>query len=159
MNVLKNYSNVYGLYSTLIKYKQCLFITITSCLSESIYAADTLLTPENAIGVSEYLKVLLGLIFVIGLFFTTAYLYKRFGHGPMAGRGHMRIVDGLHLGNRERLVLVDLNSKQILLAITPGQIRKLDTIDAPLEKEGSFPAVLEQANTTNKTRDMDINNA
>lgn len=131
-------------------------------VSVDISAADKLITPGNAIGVSEYLKVLLGLLFVIGLFFMSTYLYKRFGHGAMTGRGQMRVVDGLHLGNRERLVLVDLNNKQILLAITPGQIRKLDTIDSPVDKEDVFADAMNQASLSsqaNQTDDMEVNNA
>jgi flagellar protein FliO/FliZ len=129
MNVSKNYSDTYlatGLFRP-GKHFLLLIPLLIVCFSAS--AADQVTTPSSAIETSDYLKVLLGLIFVIALFLLSTFLFKRFGHGAMTGRGQMRIVDGLHLGNRERLVLIELNSKQMLLAITPGQIQKLDVVD------------------------------
>ncbi|NOG58946.1 MAG: flagellar biosynthetic protein FliO [Proteobacteria bacterium] len=77
---------------------------------------------------SDYFKVLFGLVFVIALFLISTFLFKRYGNASMTGRGQIRLVDGLHLGNRERLVLIEIKDKQILLSITPGQINKIDTI-------------------------------
>jgi flagellar protein FliO/FliZ len=91
-------------------------------------AAEHIAT-ASSINMSDYFKVLFGLVFVIGLFLLTAFLFKRYGNGTMAGRGQIRLIDGLHLGNKERLVLVELKDKQILLSITPGQINKLDTVN------------------------------
>lgn len=162
MNVLKNCSNVRQLYHTIINYKQYCYITLLLIVSGHLNAAEKLAGPANVIGVSEYLKVLLGLVFVIGLFFASTYLYKRYGHGTMPGRGQLRIVDGLHLGNRERLVLVELKSKQILLSVTPGQVRKLDVVDLPESAAGSFDEALEQANSAssvNQTHEANMSNA
>ncbi len=77
---------------------------------------------------TAYLKVILGLAFVLGLFLLSTFLFKRFGNGPMLARGELKVIDGLHISNKERLVLVELKGRQILLAITPGQITKLDTL-------------------------------
>jgi flagellar protein FliO/FliZ len=98
-------------------------------------AAEQISNSASVIGATDYFKVLLGLVFVIALFLVSSYLFKRYGNGPMTGRGQLRLVDGLHLGNRERLVLVELNNKQILLSITPGQISKLDTVDITPSEE------------------------
>ena len=106
-----------------------LFITLLFIFCLDVSAAEHLTNNSNAVQVSDYLKVMFGLVFVIGLFLGSTYLFKRFGNGSMVGRGQLSIVDGLHLGNRERLVLVEVKGKQILLAITPGGINKIDSID------------------------------
>lgn len=113
----------------LILAKRIVLISLFFLMCSSVNAAEHVTTSPAAINMSDYFKVLLGLIFVIALFLCSTFLYKRFGNASLTGRGQLRLVDGLHLGNRERLVLVELKDKQILLSITPGQINKLDTIN------------------------------
>jgi flagellar biosynthetic protein FliO len=135
MNVLKNYSDSCLNHSFIKLARQTFFASILLFVCFNVCAAEQAGTSPAAINTSDYFKVLLGLIFVIGLFLASTFLFKRYGNGPMTGRGQIRFVDGLHLGNRERLVLVEIKDKQILLSITPGQINKLDTIDinSPVE--------------------------
>ena len=129
MNVLKNYSDSCLDKSSFSLAKHAFFISALFFVYINVGAAEQVTTSPSVINTSDYFKVLLGLIFVIALFLVSTFLFKRFGNGPMTGRGQIRFVDGLHLGNRERLVLVEIKDKQILLSITPGQINKLDTID------------------------------
>lgn len=129
MNVLKNYNNFQKTNSAFVIQKSILFIILLLFFCLNVNAAEPLSTSSSAVETSDYFKVLFGLVFVIGLFLGSTYLFKRFGNGSMVGRGQLSIVDGLHLGNRERLVLVEVKDKQILLAITPGGINKLDSID------------------------------
>lgn len=130
-------------------------------ISMEINAAAQL-TNSNVIDTSDYFKVVLGLIFVIGLFLVSTFLFKRYGHGPMTGRGQLKIVDGLHLGNREKLVLVELRNKQILLAITPGQVKKLETLDNTSTSESSFSPLMDEAKASisiNESNNMEPGNA
>lgn len=109
--------------------KLIVFISLASFICIDVSAAENVVASASPINMTDYFKVLLGLVFVIALFLISTYLFKRYGNGPMVGRGQIRLVDGLHLGNRERLVLVEIKNKQLLLSITPGQINKLDTTD------------------------------
>ena len=93
-----------------------------------VNAAEPLANSGSGVTLTAYVKVILGLLFVLGLFILSAWLFRRFGNGPMLAKGQMKIVDGLHISNKERLILVDIKGKQLLLAITPGQITKLDTL-------------------------------
>ena len=131
MNVLKNYSELYQLN------RYFLPVLVLMLISVDLNAAESLSSTSNSIGYAYYLKAILGLAFVIVLFLVSTFLFKRFGNGPMLGQGQLRIVDGLHLGNRERLMLVEINNKQILLAITPGKISKLDTLDKDITEKAS----------------------
>ncbi len=144
-----------------VGFKPSLLTLLLLSISMNINAAAQLTNP-NVIDTSDYFKVVLGLVFVIALFLVSTFLFKRYGHGPMTGRGQMRIVDGLHLGNRERLVLVELKGKQILLAITPGQIKKLDTVENASATETSFAPLMDEAEaslSTNDSHSMEPGNA
>jgi len=134
MSVLKNYSDLRSAYHLFRSGKQYFFIILLFFVCINVGAAEQSINSTAAIDTSDYFKVLLGLVFVIALFLLSSFLFKRFGNASMTGRGQIRLVDGLHLGNRERLVLVELKDKQILLSITPGQINKLDTIDISSEE-------------------------
>ncbi len=105
--------------------------------SFTVAAAEPLSGAGEVVTVTAYIKVILGLLFVIGLFLVSTYLFKRFGNGPMLAKGQMKIVDGLHISNKERLVLVELRGKQLLLAITPGNITKIDTLYSNIEDAAS----------------------
>jgi flagellar protein FliO/FliZ len=129
--VLKNYSEHYSVYSLSSTGKQYFFIIFLLFICFNVNATEHIVNSSAAIEISDYLKVLLGLLFVIALFLLSTFLFKRFGNTGMTGRGQLRLIDGLHLGSRERLVLVELEDKQILLSITPGQVNKLHTMDIP----------------------------
>lgn len=109
--------------------KKIFFTILLIFVCINVSAADEIVTSSNAIGFSDYFKVVLGLVFVIALFLVSTFLFKRFGSGPMTSRGELRLIDVLHLGNRERLILVELKNKQILLSVASGQVNKLDVAD------------------------------
>ncbi len=72
-------------------------------------------------------KVLLGLMFVLGLVFAAAWLLKRVGQGTLVGSQHMKVLATLPLGTRERIALVDVGGQQLLLGITATSINTLHT--------------------------------
>jgi flagellar biosynthetic protein FliO len=135
MNALKNCSDIYTGDRLFVSAKKIFFVITFLFVCLNVSAAEPVTTSPSGINMSDYFKVMFGLVFVIALFLLSTFLFKRFGQGPLAGRGQMRLIDALHLSNRERLVLVELKDKQILLSITPGQINKLDTIDMPHSEE------------------------
>ena len=54
-------------------------------------------------------------------------------HGQAGGT--LRILGGLSLGTREKLVLVKVGETQLLLGVAPGQVRKLHVLDTPIAQE------------------------
>jgi flagellar protein FliO/FliZ len=74
----------------------------------------------------------LGLVLVVGLIFLIGYLMRRVG--PLAPRGgqHIKLISSLALGPRDRLVLVDVGGKQLLLGASPGRITTLHAFDEPV---------------------------
>lgn len=75
------------------------------------------------------LQVLLGLLLILGLLFAAAtFLRKLNGGRAFGGNGPMRLVGGLMIGTRERIVLVEVGDDWLVVGITPGQIRTLHTM-------------------------------
>lgn len=99
---------------------------------------------------SVMLQMLLGLAFIIALLFLGAYFLRRLNGGRSFGNnGPLRIVGGLMLSPRERIVLVEVNDEWIVVGIVPGQIKTLHTLpkgELPLARENtpSFSQWLKQ---------------
>ncbi|MCH1556928.1 MAG: flagellar biosynthetic protein FliO [Pseudomonadales bacterium] len=80
-----------------------------------------------------------GLVIVIGLILILAMLFRRFGDQGLGTPGNMRVIGGLNVGQRERLVLVQVGEKQILLGVAPGSVRSVMAFDEPLENTSAQP--------------------
>lgn len=80
----------------------------------------------------QLLQLGAGLLLVVGLIFLMGYLMRRVG--PLAPQGgqHIRLVSSLPLGPRDRLLLVDVGGKQMLLGTSPGRINTLHVFDEPV---------------------------
>ncbi len=79
-----------------------------------------------------------GLILVLALLFGLAWLAKRFGLQRPLGGGNVRIVGSAAVGQRERVVVVEVAGDWIVLGVAPGQVRSLHVIDA--DRVADMPA-------------------
>lgn len=64
------------------------------------------------------------LILVLGLLLLTLYLMRRMGGGRGVS-GRMRMLDVLQVGTKERVVLVAVRDRELLLGVTSASIRTL----------------------------------
>jgi flagellar protein FliO/FliZ len=79
-------------------------------------------------GSGAFLEALLGLALVIGLLFLFAFLARRALGGKGFGQGGLKLLGGIALGPRERIVLVEAGDEWLVVGIVPGQIRTLHTL-------------------------------
>jgi len=99
--------------------------------------------PVSPVSYTHVLSWTLGLIVVLCLFFACVWLMKKMGALPVNTKQSMRVLSGLSLGMREKLVLVQVGEKQLLLAVTPGRVENLlllegeDKLFQPLKDEAA----------------------
>lgn len=84
------------------------------------------------VGVADYLQMILGLGVVIALIVGMAWFMRRMGNLQASVEGPFKILGGLSMGQRERIVLVQVGETQILLGVSPGRINKLHVLEQPL---------------------------
>jgi flagellar protein FliO/FliZ len=84
---------------------------------------------------SAYLvQLILGLLFVLFCIVALAWLAKRVNRLQSSSDGSLQVLGGISMGARERVVLVQVGSTQLLLGVAPGQINMLHQLEQPLER-------------------------
>jgi flagellar protein FliO/FliZ len=96
--------------------------------------------PLEPLSMGALVEVILGLALVLALFMGVAYLLRRVG--SLRGTtpdSDLRIVGGLSLSTRDRIVLLEVREHHVLLGLSPGNIRALHVFGpdeiAPPESE------------------------
>ncbi|MDD2761582.1 MAG: flagellar biosynthetic protein FliO [Methylomonas sp.] len=85
--------------------------------------------PAGVVAFSDVLQWLFGLIFVLAVFGLCVWLLRKTGHFSIQSKSPLAVLGGLSLGMREKLVLVKVGDKQLLLGVTPGRVDKLMELD------------------------------
>ena len=95
--------------------------------------------------VSTLANMLGGLIVVIALIFLLAYIVKRLNLVP-SQNAVIKTIAMTQVGQKEKLMVVEINQQQYLLGVTPHQINLLDKLAQPIEESNhSFAKNLQQA--------------
>jgi len=89
--------------------------------------------PSSAIGGSTDLagsvgQMFFGLAVVIVVLVACLWLLKRLAAPRGSARG-LRVLGAAPVGPRERVVLVEVGQKVLVLGVAPGQVTTLDTLD------------------------------
>lgn len=91
----------------------------------------------------------LGLAVVLALIFGIAWLVRRVGPIARAAGGPLRIVASQAVGQRERVVVVELGEQWLVLGVAPGRVNALSTVPRGTLPErpqpASFAALLARA--------------
>ncbi len=81
---------------------------------------------------SSLLQTLLGLVAVLLVIGAAAWMLRRIGPLQAGANGAMRVLGGLSMGARERVVLIQVGQTQLLLGVAPGRVQTLHVLDPPL---------------------------
>lgn len=99
------------------------------------WAAETPSTPISTTGFGALMQGLLGLAVVLAALFGFFWLLRRFSPGQTAAQGVVKVVGGVMLGTREKLVVVEVGDQWLLLGVTAGQVSHLHTMPKPAQTE------------------------
>ncbi len=111
------------------------FLVLTGLLSSTVSAQSELITaaPLEPLSSPYLLKLTGGLLLVVAVIFALAWLVKKFNLNQQSQNGLIKIVAGISIGTRDRIVLLQIGEEQILVGLAPGRIEKLHTMSQPLD--------------------------
>ncbi|MDB5779788.1 MAG: flagellar biosynthesis protein FliO [Polaromonas sp.] len=98
--------------------------------------------PHRSFAAAGLLQAGLGLAVVIGLIFLFAWGARRLGLQPSGNGKLLKVVSSAMVGQRERVVVVEIGDAWLVLGVAAGQVRALHTMPAqgPPETQAT-PAV------------------
>ena len=126
-----------------------LLLSVQVHAETTVSKGDKMLDPAAG---QHLVQVTLGLVLVLVASFFIAWLLRRTGKFYSQTGGQFRILGGLSMGARERIVLVQLADTQILVGVAPGSIRKLhvlsgdEKISVPTRENGKGETFSERFN-------------
>ncbi len=96
-------------------------------VATSIFAApaQTPPLPSSPVSLGGVLQVLLGLAVVLGTVAATAWLLKCFAPGQVSAGGAIRLIGGIAVGPKERVVVVEVGDTWLVVGVAPGQVTAL----------------------------------
>ncbi len=94
-------------------------------------------TVSDPVGMSDFAQVFLGLLFVVAAILAMAWVIKRTGFVNTRANGALKVVGGLSLTQRERILLVQVGEKQLLLGVSPGRITTLHELEEKIDTGSS----------------------
>lgn len=71
----------------------------------------------------------MGLLIVLSVFFLCVWGVRKLSGLTVSGAEKMRVVGGLSLGMREKVILLQVGKKQLILGVTPGRIETLHVLE------------------------------
>jgi flagellar protein FliO/FliZ len=86
---------------------------------------------ESAATAGSLFQVLFGLVVVLGLMGGLAWLLKRHGGVRMNAAAPVKIVGGIPIGNREKILVVEVADQWIVVGVAPGRVSTLATMPRP----------------------------
>ncbi|GJM11625.1 MAG: hypothetical protein DHS20C12_00280 [Pseudohongiella sp.] len=91
-------------------------------------------------------QVLLSLLLVVGVIVLLSFLLKKMNLQTRSGSGAVRVLSVTSIGAKDKLLLVAVGEEQLLLGSSPGNVRKLHTLEKPIELSTTHAANKEEGN-------------
>lgn len=105
----------------------------SSILLLSLMTSNVLAQPA-AVGMSQdYFKVIVTLVFIVGLIFACAWVIRRMSGGVGVNQKHIQVLSVMPLGTREKLMIIRAASETLLIGVTPSGIQTLHRFDEPID--------------------------
>lgn len=119
------------------------------CLPATLYmpllavaetARPTYTPPPAAVSPGSIFQVALSLLLVLAAVVLVAWILKRINLPQHGASGLLKVISGVAVGQRERIVLVEVNDTWLVVGVAPGQVRTLHSMpkaDFPVPDAGA----------------------
>ncbi len=94
---------------------------------------------DAMVGMATLGKTAAALALVLLIIFAASALLKRLQHRRQPAGGRLRVVSATAVGPRERVVIVQVEERWLVLGVGGGQINKLHELAAPTQETASPP--------------------
>ena len=126
--------------------------SLNSFISPAVAAENI----SNEISASVYLQAFLSLIFILGILFFATWILRKVSGGQGFGNQKIKVIGGVALSPREKIVLLQIADECLVVGVVPGQIRTLHQV--ALDKVCSPEEIDELSQQSKGKNDLEIKN-
>ena len=109
---------------------------IPAALTGITFAASAA-EPSPGASAGNLIQILLGLVVVLAVFAGVAWSLKRIGLAKTQSGTSIKIVGGINVGSRERILVVEVADQWIVVGVAPGRVNTLSTM--PRQEDSGAP--------------------
>lgn len=107
------------------------------------FAASTTVSPASSISpTSSLIKTTLGLLVVLAVMAAVAWFAKRMMSGRSSMQSVARIVGGVSVGSRERVMVIEVADRWLVVGVAPGQVNAIANLQKGEGTEALVSAAL-----------------
>ena len=92
--------------------------------------------PPAAITTGSVMQILFSLVLVLAAVAVVAWMMKRINMPQHGAASLLKVISGVGVGPRERVVLVEVNDTWLIIGVAPGQVRTLHTMPKGVIPQG-----------------------
>jgi flagellar protein FliO/FliZ len=96
--------------------------------------------PVAAVSSGSVLQVILSLLLVLLAVVLVGWILKRISLPQQSAGNALKVISGVAVGQRERIVLVEVNDTWLVVGVAPGQVNALHSMP-----KGSLPSMPQPA--------------
>lgn len=97
-------------------------------LSSPAWAAEG----PPAVDASSLIRLIVGLAVVLGLIIGLSFMLRRMGGISTRAGGQLKVLTAVSVGNREKVVLLQIGKQQLLVGVAPGRVQTLHVLEEPI---------------------------
>lgn len=112
-----------------VKTVLCWLLVLWFPVCFALPAADIQKQTVRTVAYSDIAGWGMGLLIVLSVFFLCVWGVRKLSGLTVSGAEKMRVVGGLSLGLREKVILLEVGKKQLVLGVTPGRIETLHVLE------------------------------
>ncbi len=106
-------------------------VLLAQIAEKPVQLAEPVRQSANLPGLSQ---IVISLALVIGVIVALAFLYKKL-QLKLPGSRHFKVVATLPVGQKERLLVIEIQGKQRVIGVTPHSVNFLFELETPLPEE------------------------
>jgi len=110
-----------------------IILAITASFSPLVLAVETARPaftppPTAAVSTGSVLQVIVSLLLVLAAVVMVAWVLKRINLPAQGAASALKVISGVAVGQRERVVLVEVNDTWLIVGVAPGQVNALHSM-------------------------------
>lgn len=109
-----------------------LFLLLPQTVSAVTVAKEKVM-PVDPLSASSITNMVMGLGLVLIIIFLMAWLVRKMGGMQISGSQKLRLLGGISLGAREKVVLIQIENKRLVLGVAQGQVNTLHVLEGEYE--------------------------